>query len=149
MVKDITARDVGWSIISVDYSPDERWVIYSSWSDFVHLYNTRGPPVYEALNFEPVSGRFCLFSSAFSPNSTEILAGSSDHCVYLYDLERKRRTHRIEAHDDDVNGICWLDDGGQLFASGSDDRLVLIWDRRLVSTGRSSGELLFFFSSLI
>jgi WD repeat-containing protein 23 len=132
LVKDIVAQDVGWSIISVDYAPDDRWVIYSSWSDFVHLYNTRGPPTYERLNFRPSTGRFCLFSSEFSPNSTEILAGASDHNIYLYDLERKERTHSIRAHGDDVNSICWLDQSGQLFASGSDDRLVLIWDRRLV-----------------
>lgn len=135
LTKDIVAQDVGWSIISVDHSPDDRWVIYSSWSDYVHLYNTSGAPVYEALNFRPSSGRFCLFSSEFSPNSTEILAGASDHCVYLYDLERKTRTHRIRGHADDVNAICWVDAGGQLFASGSDDRLVLLWDRRLVGSG--------------
>ena len=79
VIKDITCRDVGWSIISVDYAPDDRWGIYSSWSNFVHLYNTRGAPVYEALNMRPSSDRFCLFSSEFSPNSTEILGGASDH----------------------------------------------------------------------
>jgi WD repeat-containing protein 23 len=135
LTKDIVANDVGWSIIAVDYSPDDRWVIYSSWSDYVHLYNTSGAPVYEPLNFRPSTGRFCLFSSEFSPSSTEILAGASDHCIYLYDLERKLRTHRIRGHADDVNSICWLDAGGQLFASGSDDRLVMLWDRRLVSAG--------------
>jgi WD repeat-containing protein 23 len=139
LVKDIIAHDVGWSIISVDYAPDDRWVIYSSWSPNLHLYNTRGPPTYEPLHFLPDTERFCLFSSEFSPNSTEILAGSSDHRVYLFDLERKERTHAIRVHGDDVNSICWLDQSGQLFASGSDDRLVLVWDRRLVpATGNGS-----------
>jgi len=135
LVKDIVAQDVGWSIISVDYSPDDNWVIYSSWSPYVHLYNTKGPAVYRALDYRPSSSRFCLFSSEFSPLSTEILSGASDHCVYLYDLERNERTHRIAGHDDDVNAICWLDDSGQLFASGSDDRLVCVWDRRLLDSG--------------
>ena len=95
LVKDIVAQDVGWSIISVDYSPDDNWVIYSSWSPYVHLYNTKGPAVYRALDYRPSSSRFCLFSSEFSPLSTEILSGASDHCVYLYDLERNERTHRV------------------------------------------------------
>ena len=30
-VKVIRARDVGWSVIDTAYSPDQRWIIYSSW----------------------------------------------------------------------------------------------------------------------
>lgn len=173
-------NEKGWSIISVDFSPDSRWILYSSWSDYVHLYNTRGPPLYEALHFRfvlsrechnahfraarahrPRSGRFCLFSSVFSPDATEILAGASDACVYLYNLERKERTHRALGHLDDVNSVDWLvrfavavalrlnaaaaapratqDESGQLFASGSDDFLVGVWDRRLLAAEASLG----------
>jgi WD repeat-containing protein 23 len=52
--KTIVARDVGWSVLSVDYSPDEAWVIYSSWSENVHLANTKGEhEVHEALPMIP------------------------------------------------------------------------------------------------
>ena len=30
-IKRIRARDVGWSVIDCAYSPDQRWIIYSSW----------------------------------------------------------------------------------------------------------------------
>jgi hypothetical protein len=37
---------------------------------------------------------------------------------------------RIQAHDDDVNAVCYLDGGGQVLLSGSDDSLIKIWDLR-------------------
>lgn len=40
--KTIQCLDTGWSVISTDFSPDERWLAYSSWSSYVHLCNTRG-----------------------------------------------------------------------------------------------------------
>ena len=32
-----SARDIGWSIIDVDYSPDGKFLAYSSWSNFIHM----------------------------------------------------------------------------------------------------------------
>ena len=34
MIKTINARDIGWSVIDTDYSPDQRFLIYSSWSRY-------------------------------------------------------------------------------------------------------------------
>jgi WD repeat-containing protein 23 len=31
--KEIVARDVGWSVLDVAFSPDGHYLIYSSWSD--------------------------------------------------------------------------------------------------------------------
>ncbi len=38
------------------------------------------------------------------------------------------------AHDDDINTVTYLDESGNLFASGSDDQLVKIWDRRVLGS---------------
>eukprot|EP01090_Pellita_catalonica_P016831 TRINITY_DN4948_c0_g1_i2.p2 TRINITY_DN4948_c0_g1~~TRINITY_DN4948_c0_g1_i2.p2 ORF type:complete len:267 (+),score=38.58 TRINITY_DN4948_c0_g1_i2:1011-1811(+) len=38
--KEISAKDVGWSIIDTDYSPDQRFLIYSSWSDYISVSYT-------------------------------------------------------------------------------------------------------------
>jgi WD repeat-containing protein 23 len=32
--REIYAQDIGWSIIDTDYSPDQRFLIYSSWSPY-------------------------------------------------------------------------------------------------------------------
>ncbi|CAN0046731.1 unnamed protein product, partial [Ectocarpus sp. 13 AM-2016] len=41
-LKTIRCLDTAWSVISTDFSPDEKWLAYSSWSPYVHLCNTRG-----------------------------------------------------------------------------------------------------------
>lgn len=119
-VKTIAANDVGWSIISCDFSPNKQWLIYSSWSDssmkrsisnlpIVHICNTSGEhQIHEALYmrylhdlnrsqaFSPSDeNRFCLFSIQFSPLSNEIVGGSNDRHIYVYDLEKKVRTSRV------------------------------------------------------
>jgi len=130
-VNSIPAREVGWSIISTDYSPDQQWLIYSSWSSFVHLANTKGEhQVHEALDFSPKASKFCLFSVQFSPDSREILGGSSDRHLYIYDLDRRVRTERVLAHKDDINTVAYADHTNQIIYSGSDDSLIKVWDRR-------------------
>lgn len=50
--KDVVARDVGWSIVDTDFSPDQRMIIYSSWSNFVHICNVAAEfELHEALDF--------------------------------------------------------------------------------------------------
>jgi WD repeat-containing protein 23 len=51
--KTIDGRDIGWSVIDTDYSPDQRWLIYSSWSNSVHMCNIYGDyEIHEAFDFE-------------------------------------------------------------------------------------------------
>ncbi|CAM9370981.1 unnamed protein product [Pylaiella littoralis] len=131
-LKTIRCRHTQWSIISTDFSPDEKWLAYSSWSRFVHLCNTRGDyELHEALDFQPNQGEpFCLFSIQFSPNNTHVLGGASDNHVYLYNLERKERVARIDAHDDHVNAVAFADLGSQVVLSGGDDSVIKVWDLR-------------------
>ncbi len=132
--KEIHARDIGWSIIDVDYSPDSKFIIYSSWSPYVHLAAVDSMSDYhEGLFLDPEARRFCAFSVKFSPDSREILAGANDHCLYVFDLETNRRTVCFEAHDNDINTVCFGDDSGNLIFSGSDDAYCKAWDRRIIS----------------
>ena len=39
MQRQIYARDIGWSIIDTDYSPDQRFLIYSSWSPYGLIFD--------------------------------------------------------------------------------------------------------------
>lgn len=142
--KEIECKQIGWSIVDTDYSPDNRFCIYSTWSRNVHLCNVFGEyELHEALDFEPRSSRFCLFSIKFSPDNREILGGSNvasggSPCIYLYDIERKQRVLAVSGHGDDVNSVCFADNTSQLFITGSDDTLCKVWDRRLLSTGDDS-----------
>ncbi|GAQ89588.1 WD-40 repeat protein [Klebsormidium nitens] len=134
--KDVVARDVGWSIVDTDFSPDQRMIIYSSWSNFVHICNVAAEfELHEALDFRPESRHFCLFSIKFSPDSREIIAGSSDNSVYIYDIETKKPTLVVDAHTDDVNSVCFAEDSPSMFYSASDDGICKVWDRRLLKGG--------------
>jgi len=139
MIKEIVARDVGWSIIDTDYSPDQRWLIYSSWSDYVQLCNIGGEhEVHEGLDLKPEAHRFCLFSIKFSPDSNEILCGSSDKSLYIYNLDRREVSLKVEGHKDDVNTVCYAEENNNnTIFSGSDDTLCKVWDRRLLGKGNT------------
>jgi DDB1- and CUL4-associated factor 11 len=140
--KEIECRDVGWSVVSTDYSPDSRFVIYSTWSPYVHMCNVYGDyNLHEALDFNPTSGRFCLFSIQFSPDNLEILGGSSDEHLYLYDVETKTRTLRLKAHTDDINTVTFVDETANIIASGSDDSLIKVWDRRVLRNSSDNDNL--------
>lgn len=137
--KEIHARHIGWSVIDIDYSPDQRWIIYSSWSEYVHICNLTGDfEIHDALDFSPQADRFCLFSIKFSPDSTEILGGSSDRNIYVYDINRKERVVQVPAHSDDINTVCYLDETGNTIVSGSDDYLIKVWDRRQLGVRSTS-----------
>lgn len=98
---------------------------------------------YEHLR--PEAHRFCLFSIKFSPDSNEILGGSSDKSLYIYNLERREvslkvtqlaeliSSTQLEAHRKDINTVCYAEeDNNNTIFSGSDDCLCKVWDRRLL-----------------
>ncbi|CAH8306457.1 unnamed protein product [Eruca vesicaria subsp. sativa] len=60
----------------------------------------------------------------------ELVAGSSDDSIYVYDLEANRVSLRTVAHTSDVNTVCFADESGHLILAGGDDNLCKVWDRR-------------------
>ncbi|XP_022091921.1 DDB1- and CUL4-associated factor 11-like [Acanthaster planci] len=132
--KEIKARNVGWSILDTAFSPDGNYLIYSSWSEYIHLCNVRGDfQTHVALDMEPGDGHFCPFSVQFSSNNREILAGANDGFLYIFDREINKRTMRIDAHEDDINSVRFADESSQILFSGGDDGLCKVWDRRMLS----------------
>ena len=85
-----------------------------------------------------------------------VLAGASDGCCYLFDAERGKTVARYaRAHGDDVNAVVYLAGSGggsggsgssstalssspEVFASGSDDGYIKVWDAR-VPSGAAAG----------
>uniref|UniRef100_A0A8C6TJW4 DDB1- and CUL4-associated factor 11 n=1 Tax=Neogobius melanostomus TaxID=47308 RepID=A0A8C6TJW4_9GOBI len=123
----VKARDVGWSVLDVCFTPDTQHVLYSSWSDYIHLCSIEGDSEnHTALDLSPDERRFCVFS----------LAAANDGCLYVFDLEQNKRTLKIDAHEDDVNAVAFADSSSQLLFSGSDDALCKVWDRRTLREDR-------------
>lgn len=86
---------------------------------------------------------FGIYSLRFSGDGREIVAGTGDHSVYVYDLETRQSVLRIQGHTDDVNAVCYGDSSSpHILYSGSDDTTIKVWDRRSLGDGREAGVFL-------
>ncbi|CAF3777823.1 unnamed protein product [Rotaria socialis] len=133
---EIELDDVGWSILDTTLSTDRNSVVYSTWSHSIYLIKLNGDEcqsTIQPLYLQPLSNNFSVFSLQFSADCSEIICGANDACVYIYDLQKQQRTLRVSAHQNDVNAVRFLDDSNSLIVSGSDDGLVLVWDRRALN----------------
>lgn len=131
LMKSIRARDVGWSIIDVTYSPNGEHFVYSTWSSSLHMCPVHGTSDHqEPLSLLNTSRRFCVFSVVYSSDGKELVCGANDGCLYIYDIERKGRTLKIPAHEYDINRVLFADNSSHIIYSGGDDGLVKVWDRR-------------------
>lgn len=140
--KTISAIDVGWSILDVAFSPDALYAAYSTWSNHIHIASIHDNDdenlaTHIALDLEPGSHSFAVFSLQFSGDNREILCGANDGDLYIYDRSLQKRTSRIDAHQDDVNAIRFADKSSQILYSGGDDGLINVWDRRMLQENNS------------
>ncbi|GER26515.1 transducin family protein / WD-40 repeat family protein, partial [Striga asiatica] len=147
--KNVLARNLRWTITDTSLSPDQRHLVYASMSPIVHIVDigssTRDSlaninEIHESLDFSCPEDRgysFGIFSLKFSNDGREIVAGSSDEDIYVYDLVANKLSLRISAHTSDVNTVCFADESGHLIYSGSDDNFCKVWDRRCLRSNSS------------
>ncbi|KAF5462574.1 hypothetical protein F2P56_018565 [Juglans regia] len=153
--KTILAKSLRWTVTDTSLSPDQRHLVYASMSPIVHIVNVGSPvtesisnitEIHEGLDFSADDDggySFGIFSVKFSTDGREVVAGSSDDSIYVYDLEANKLSLRILAHTSDVNTVCFADESGHLIYSGSDDALCKVWDRRcFVARDKPAGVLM-------
>ncbi len=147
-----------WTITDATLSPDNRYLAYSSIRHIVCLAPTdpsdhSDHTLLDLTNFSRSSGAnraagygymgrngFGIWSLRFSGDGRELVAGTSDHSVVVYDLERRESVLKLLNHDDDVNAVCFGDKSSpHILYSGSDDQTLRVWDRRSMSDGREAG----------
>lgn len=132
LVKQIDCKDVGWSVLDVSFSHAGNHIIYSSWSEYIHMCNIRGEEqTHEALHLEPHDRyRTGIFSTCFNTDDTEVVAGSNGGYIYIYNRVLAKLSLKIDAHDDDLSSVCFADESGHILYSGGEDAVVKVWDRR-------------------
>ncbi|XP_039036767.1 LEC14B protein-like isoform X2 [Hibiscus syriacus] len=153
--KNILAKSLRWTVTDTSLSPDQRHLVYTSISPIVHIVNVGSATIeshanvteiHEGLDFISDEYRgysFGIFSVKFSTDGRELVAGSSDDSIYVYDLEANKLSLRIVAHTADVNTVTFADESGNLIYSGSDDNLCKVWDRRcFIAKDKPAGVLM-------
>ena len=68
-----------------------------------------------------------VMSVAFSPDGKQVVSGSHDKTVRLWDAATGALLQTLEAHSDSVNSVAFSPNGKQV-VSGSDDKTVRLWD---------------------
>lgn len=147
-----------WTITDASLSPDNKLLAYSSIRSQICLARTEKGDTSEPrlLDFSDMGdgsrggggwgrqrGHFGIWSLRFSGDGNEIVAGTSDQSVYVYDLEAQRSILRIPGHTDDVNAVCFGDKmSPHILYSGSDDTTLKVWDRRSLASMRPAGMFL-------
>ncbi|KAI9591808.1 WD40-repeat-containing domain protein [Syncephalis fuscata] len=146
--KMIYALHGNWTITDVGLSPDKQHLIYSSLSPFAHYVNLNSEDPSEnqvTLNFSDRMTRpFSIWALRLSGDGREVIAGTGNNSICVYDINTQKVLLRQVGHSDDVNSVCYADEyASHVIYSGSDDSLINVWDRRIMCNGqgRSAGVL--------
>jgi WD repeat-containing protein 23 len=139
--KTIAAQIGRWTITDASLSADNKFVAYSSITPVVHVASTEHEnEAHFALDFS--MGRFDgfgIWSLRFSGDGRELIAGTSNSSIFVYDVEAHRVVVAQEGHADDVNAVSFAETGStHVFFSGSDDSLIKVWDRRSMRNGHGT-----------
>ncbi|KAF1809963.1 WD40 repeat-like protein [Eremomyces bilateralis CBS 781.70] len=153
--KSVDHHGGSWTLTDASLSPDNRFLAYSSMQptvcmastdpesettpfqlDFTQMGQTARRPYHDDRHFG-------IWSVRFSGDGRELVAGTGNNSVYVYDLETRKTVLRIRGHHDDVNAVCYGDkQSPHILYSGSDDATIKVWDRRSLGDGRPAGVFL-------
>jgi len=149
IVKRISARMLRWTITDTCLSHDGRFLLYSTISPVVHIVKIKGEDSVvdsqaniteiHAPLFVAEDDMFGIWSMAWSRDSQELIVGTNgdETNICLYNMQHQCTTDSVSGHTLDVNSVAFMDDSSQVFASGSDDSLIKIWDRRTLGQSAS------------
>ncbi|KAL0591573.1 hypothetical protein ABG067_001171 [Albugo candida] len=157
----LPVREVRWTVTDAKYASDDRFILYSTITSKIRMISIESSTekiffLHEANSNSELGrqtdryrrfhqGRFGVWSFDLNSTGTQLVAGTSTNGIVLYDIESERALCHVEGHTDDVNGIAFVD--GQfhsnVFVSGSDDSLIKLWDRRLLSGANAKPQGIF------
>jgi WD repeat-containing protein 23 len=130
----IHAPDVQYSILDVDISSDDRFLLYTTWADAIRLVRLDSPSDEGARITIGESLHVATFAARFSQDGRQVVCGNNAHRVVLVDVESNTALLETRAHHGDTNTVCFLEKGSPCFLSGGDDSMVKVWDPRASPT---------------
>jgi len=134
------ARSISWTITDLDMSRDQNYIIYSSVCPLLNIIKVGKDPLqqFSGMNDQKTillnsnDDGYGVFSCQFSYDSSELLLGTRINTIEIFDFASQKISYRAEnAHNDDINTICYASDGSPVIYSGSDDSSIKVWDKRI------------------
>lgn len=154
VIKDVHARNLRWTVTDLAISGDQKFLLYSSITPTLHLVNIeRGgalesvanvTDIHQAITLSDPNGAHeaqGIWSLRWSQDSSEIIAGTGDDSLWIYDVGAERTTCRVHGHRDDVNAVAYAEPDESscpIVFTGSDDHNVKVWDTRMLDSGSGS-----------
>ena len=111
------------AVLSVAFSPDDRFVASASADSTVKLWDSATGK--EVRTFRGHTGH--VTGLVFSPDGRRLVSASADRTVRLWDTETGKQLLCLEGHQDSVTCVAFSPDSRHV-ASGSEDKTVRIWD---------------------
>lgn len=154
--KTITCHNVSWTISDSDFTHDDRFMIHSTLSPNIQLFDVENKKYLHQLCVDPDAGDdqddedywyggMRVYSAKISADGKEVIAGTSKVTggyakIQVFDVPHNTIVRSIKAHSDDVNSVCFVDKlNSSLIISGSDDGLCKLWDTRTTNANNAVG----------
>ncbi|KDO31343.1 hypothetical protein SPRG_03960 [Saprolegnia parasitica CBS 223.65] len=145
----LPARNLRWTVTDAHFTPSADSIVYSSITSSVRMVSPTSETTFRlspsrqatpSMRYLRDFGVWCL---GLNSSGTELLAGTSSNSVVLHDMTTNKTLCHLVGHTNDVNAITFLDDYSNVFLSGSDDQLIKLWDRRMMSESNATPQGVF------
>ncbi|KAF9359489.1 hypothetical protein BGX34_008331 [Mortierella sp. NVP85] len=119
---DLPSFDQGSVVVSCSYSPDGKELALGLVSGNINVYST--------LNWQKIQtlrGHDQAVRVVYSPKGDQILSGSWDKTVRIWDAQSGNCRHVLVGHSDHIQSVAYSPRGDQVASSG-DDMTIRLWN---------------------